>query len=130
MAQGALRLSKKSKTRVTKKQQNAKSAAPKIIKPKNISKKERQAYKLAKQHQAKLHSNTEKLVSSRVGHLEILKGNQIQEGAHDLSVVGTTKVVSSWSNTGVVVNVIPKLKFFKEGYEDDQIESGSKKPRR
>ncbi|GMG19977.1 unnamed protein product [Ambrosiozyma monospora] len=76
MAQGALRLSKKSKTRVTKKQQNAKGAAPKIIKPKNINKKERQAYKLAKQHQAKLHSNTEKLVSSRVGHLEILKGSR------------------------------------------------------
>lgn len=76
MAQGNLKLAKKKSARVTKNQKNPKAAAPKIYKPKKVSSKEKQVIKLAKQHQAKLVSNTEKLISSRVGHLEMLKGDR------------------------------------------------------
>lgn len=76
MAQGNLKLSKKKAHRVTKRQKNPKAAAPKIYKSKNVTDKEKQVNKLAKQHQAKLVSSTEKLISSRVGHLELLKGDR------------------------------------------------------
>ncbi|TID28386.1 hypothetical protein CANINC_002564 [Pichia inconspicua] len=76
MAQGNLKLAKKKSARVTKNQKNPKAAAPKICKPKKVSTKEKQVIKLARQHQAKLVSNTEKLISSRVGHLEMLKGDR------------------------------------------------------
>jgi hypothetical protein len=76
MAQGNLKLSKKKAARVTKHQKNPKAAAPKLYKSKNVSLKEKQVIKLAKGHQAKLVSNTEKLISSRVGHLELLKGDR------------------------------------------------------
>lgn len=70
MAQGNLKLKSKNKARLTKKQQNPRAAAPKLIKPKNTVAKE--FYKLKKT--AGLASGTEKLISSRVGHLELLKG--------------------------------------------------------
>lgn len=76
MAQGNLKLAKKKTHRVTKHQKNPKAAAPKIYKVKNVTAKEKQVHKLAKQHQAKLVGNTEKLISSRVGHLEMLKGDR------------------------------------------------------
>lgn len=76
MAQGNLKLSKKKVARVTKRQKNPKAAAPKIYKSKNVSAKEKQVNKLAKAHQAKLFTSTEKLISSRVGHLELLKGDR------------------------------------------------------
>ncbi|GMM29728.1 hypothetical protein DAMA08_024730 [Martiniozyma asiatica (nom. inval.)] len=76
MAQGNLKLSKKKTARVTKKQKNPKAAAPKIYKTKNITLKEKQVLKLTKSHQSKLTETTEKLISSRVGHLEILQGDR------------------------------------------------------
>lgn len=76
MAQGNLKLAKKKTARVTKRQKNPKAAAPKQYKIKNVTTKEKQVYKLAQQHQAKLIGNTEKLISSRVGHLELLKGDR------------------------------------------------------
>lgn len=76
MAQGNLKLAKKKSHRVTKHQKNPKAAAPKIYKTKNVTSKEKEVYKLAKSHQAKLIGNTEKLISSRVGHLELLKGDR------------------------------------------------------
>lgn len=57
-----------------KKQQNPKRAAPKIIKPKKQTAKE--AQKLTKIHQGQLMKSTEKLIASRVGHLELLKGTR------------------------------------------------------
>lgn len=72
MAQGNLKLRSKAKTRVTKKQQNPRSAAPKIIKPKKASAK--QAFKLLKSLSGL--AGTEKLIASRVGHLELIKGSR------------------------------------------------------
>ncbi|GBL51784.1 hypothetical protein ACI3LZ_002381 [Candidozyma auris] len=72
MAQGNLKLRSKAKTRVTKKQQNPRSAAPKIIKPKKASAK--QAFKLSKSLSGS--AGTEKLIASRVGHLELIKGSR------------------------------------------------------
>lgn len=74
MAQGNLKLKSKAPARVTKKQINPKKAAPKIHK----SKKGDLTTKLTKHHKSKLIVNTEKLVSSRVGHLELLKGSRRQ----------------------------------------------------
>jgi len=74
MAQGNLKLKSKGPARVTKKQQNPKRAAPKIIKPKKQTAKE--AQKLTKIHQGQLMKSTEKLIASRVGHLELLKGTR------------------------------------------------------
>ncbi|KAI5954518.1 hypothetical protein KGF54_002293 [Candida jiufengensis] len=76
MAQGNLKLKSKSGARVTKKQQNPKKAAPKIIKPKKQVAKEN--IKLTKIHQGQLMKSTEKLIAGRVGHLEILKGSRRQ----------------------------------------------------
>ncbi|KAG0680472.1 hypothetical protein C6P42_004918 [Pichia californica] len=76
MVQGSAKLAKKKTARVTKRQKNPKAAAPKIYKSKNVTAKEKQVNKLAKAHQAKLFSSTEKLISSRVGHLELLKGDR------------------------------------------------------
>lgn len=76
MAQGNLKLSKKKNHRVTKLQKNPKAAAPRQYKSTKISLKEKQVNKMAKAHQAKLVSSTEKLISSRVGHLELLKGDR------------------------------------------------------
>lgn len=76
MAQGKLKLSKKKPARVTKKQSNPRAAAPKVYKAKHITAKEKQIIKLTKGHQSKLTETTEKLISSRVGHLEILKGDR------------------------------------------------------
>lgn len=72
MAQGKIKLQAKKSTRVTKKQQNPKNYAPKIIKAKK--QKAVAAQKFAKRHQAQLATLTEKLISSRVGHLELIKG--------------------------------------------------------
>lgn len=72
MAQGNLKLKSKAKARVTKKQQNPRSSAPKIIKPKKSSAK--QAFKLQKSLSGL--AGTEKLIASRVGHLEIIKGSR------------------------------------------------------
>jgi hypothetical protein len=74
MAQGKLKLKAKAPARVTKKQMNPKRAAPKILKPKKNT--AVQAAKLSKIHSSQLMSSTEKLISSRVGHLELLKGTR------------------------------------------------------
>lgn len=74
MAQAPLKVKSKQKprARVTKKQQNPKPAAPKMIKPKkqNLA----QMAKLNKVYSVT--AQTEKLISSRVGHLELLKGSR------------------------------------------------------
>ncbi|GMM32868.1 hypothetical protein DASC09_001930 [Saccharomycopsis crataegensis] len=73
MAQGNLKLSKKkSSGRVTKHQKNPKKAAPKIFK----SKKGGISEKLLKQQSSTISSSTERLIASRVGHLELIKGSR------------------------------------------------------
>lgn len=74
MAQQALKVKSKAKPRerVTKKQMNPKKAAPKQIKPKNQQL--AQMAKLSKTHSVT--ASTEKLIASRVGHLELLKGSR------------------------------------------------------
>ncbi|CDK24341.1 unnamed protein product [Kuraishia capsulata CBS 1993] len=75
MAQGNLKLSKKKPARLTKRQQNPKAAAPKVYRAKkNLTEKKVQL--LSKQHNGALISNTEKLIASRVGHLELVKGSR------------------------------------------------------
>ncbi|GEQ69449.1 hypothetical protein JCM33374_g3121 [Metschnikowia sp. JCM 33374] len=74
MAQGNLKLKSKGKGRVTKRQSNLRAAAPIIIKPKKQVAK--QAYNLRKSVGSS--NGTEKLISSRVGHLEIIKGSRRQ----------------------------------------------------
>jgi hypothetical protein len=76
MAQGKLKLKAKAPARVTKKQISTKAAAPRICKPKKGGALHSQ--KLAKVHSAQLQNSTEKLISSRVGHLELLKGTRRQ----------------------------------------------------
>ena len=76
MAQGNLKLKSKQSNRITKKQQNPKKAAPKIIKPKKTIAKE--SLKLTKIHLGQLMKSTEKLIASRVGHLELIKGSRRQ----------------------------------------------------
>lgn len=72
MAQAPLKVKSKDKKRVTKKQQNPKKAAPKIIKPKN-----QQLATMSKLNKAySVTASTEKLIASRVGHLELLKGSR------------------------------------------------------
>lgn len=75
MVQGGNKLKSKKPARVTKKQQNPKAAAPKVYKAKkgasNIT-----LSKLNKVHSSVLTSNTEKLIASRVGHLELIKGSR------------------------------------------------------
>lgn len=74
MAQGNLKLKSKNKTRVTKKQSNLRAAAPLIIKPKKSQAK--QTFNLKKSVGSSV--GTEKLIASRVGHLEIIKGSRRQ----------------------------------------------------
>jgi hypothetical protein len=74
MAQGVTKLKAKGSARVTKKRQNPKPAAPKIIKPKKATAK--QAAKLSKVQQGQLAASTEKLIAARVGHLELVKGSR------------------------------------------------------
>lgn len=79
MVQGNLKLKKKAPARVTKKQRNPKKAAPKIIKPKKAT----DSTKLAKVHSASSMKSTEKLVSSRVGHLELLHATKRENKDND-----------------------------------------------
>lgn len=72
MTQAPLKVKSKEKKRITKKQQNPKKAAPKIIKPKN--EKLATMSKLSKSYSVT--ASTEKLIASRVGHLELLKGSR------------------------------------------------------
>lgn len=74
MAQGNLKLKSKGKARVTKKQGNLRAAAPLIIKPKKSTAK--QSFKLKKSASSSV--GTEKLIASRVGHLELIKGSRRQ----------------------------------------------------
>lgn len=74
MAQAPLKVKTKVKKRITKKQQNPRASAPKIIKPKN--QKVAAINKINKI--ASITESTEKLISSRVGHLELLKGSRRQ----------------------------------------------------
>lgn len=75
MAQGNFKLkARKSGSRVTKKQKNPKKAAPLIIKPKKTAAKETQ--KIARTQQKQLVQSTERLIASRVGHLELIKGSR------------------------------------------------------
>ncbi|KAH3664307.1 hypothetical protein WICMUC_005850 [Wickerhamomyces mucosus] len=76
MVQGNLKLSKKKPARVTKLQKNPKAAAPKIRKPKKVNPNEKNLFKLSQKHTANLVSSTEKLIASKVGHLELLKGTR------------------------------------------------------
>ncbi|ODV80062.1 uncharacterized protein CANTADRAFT_25799 [Suhomyces tanzawaensis NRRL Y-17324] len=77
MAQGKLKLKPSSGPgRAAKKAHASKKAAPRIIKPKRTQAKD--ALKLTKIHQGQLMSSTEKLIASRVGHLEIIKGSRRQ----------------------------------------------------
>lgn len=74
MAQGNLKLKSKGTARVTKRQTNARAAAPLIIKPKKLIAK--QQFNLKKSVGAL--NGTEKLVASRVGHLELIRGSRRQ----------------------------------------------------
>ncbi|KAK9383539.1 uncharacterized protein V2V93DRAFT_362074 [Kockiozyma suomiensis] len=71
MAQGALKVIKKSGT---KKSLTPKKAAKKIIAPRKNS--AIATAKLKKKHSSAIAVGTEKLLSSRVGHLEVLKGSR------------------------------------------------------
>ncbi|CCK70160.1 uncharacterized protein KNAG_0D04140 [Huiozyma naganishii CBS 8797] len=74
MVQKALKVKTKAKDprRVTKKQKNLRKAAPLIIK----SKKKQLHYLKNLNRTASLTEKTEKLVSAKVGHLELLKGTR------------------------------------------------------
>ncbi|SCU93896.1 LADA_0G05424g1_1 [Lachancea dasiensis] len=74
MPQKALKVTKKSKDprRVTKKQKNLRKAAPLQIK----SRKKSLAHLKKLSKASSLTETTEKLISSRVGHLELLKGTR------------------------------------------------------
>lgn len=74
MVQKALKVKSKPKDprRVTKKQKNLRKAAPLIIK----SKKKQLTYLKKLNRTASLTASTEKLVASKVGHLELLKGTR------------------------------------------------------
>ncbi|QLL33215.1 hypothetical protein HG536_0E01260 [Torulaspora globosa] len=74
MPQKALKVTKKAKDprRVTKKQKNLRKAAPLQIKSKKKSL--QHLKKLNKT--ASLTESTEKLIASKVGHLELLKGTR------------------------------------------------------
>lgn len=74
MAQKALKVKQKSKDprRVTKKQKNLRKGAPLIIK----SKKKGLQYMKKINKTSSLTVATEKMISSRVGHLELLKGTR------------------------------------------------------
>ncbi|KAH3669005.1 hypothetical protein OGAPHI_002760 [Ogataea philodendri] len=76
MAQGNLKLAKKKSARVTKHQKNPRAAAPKILKPRKANSDEKQLVRLSKKHSATLVASTEKLIASRVGHLELIKGSR------------------------------------------------------
>lgn len=76
MAQGKLNLKREKAARVTKKQKSVKSAAPRIIKPKKTRAVE--ANRLNKIASGQLSASTEKLIASRVGHLELIKGSRRQ----------------------------------------------------
>lgn len=74
MAQGNLKLKPKTKTRTTKRQTNLRAAAPLIIKPKREALKK--SFDLKKSVGSLV--GTEKLIASRVGHLELIKGSRRQ----------------------------------------------------
>lgn len=76
MAQKPLKVNKKSKDprRITKKQKNLRPAAPLQIK----SKKKSLQYLKKLSKTSSLTENTERLVASKVGHLELLRGTRKQ----------------------------------------------------
>lgn len=74
MAQGKLKLKTKAPARITKKQKNTRAAAPKVYKAKTTQ--AVHAEKLTKIQSSQLISSTEKLIASRVGHLELIKGSR------------------------------------------------------
>lgn len=76
MAQGKLKLKAKAPARVTKKNSNPKRCTPLNFKAKKAQPKH--AEKLSKIHQGQLMNSTEKLIASRVGHLELIKGSRRQ----------------------------------------------------
>lgn len=81
MAQKSLKVNRKVKDprRVTKKQKNLRKAAPRMIKSKKKS-----LFHLKKLNKsASLTETTEKLIASRVGHLELLKGTRKQLAKQD-----------------------------------------------
>lgn len=70
-------LKKREKTSKVKKPTG--KIAPKKAAPRKIAPRRKSAQRdveIAKRHQAALTATTEKLLASRVGHLEILKGNR------------------------------------------------------
>lgn len=83
MTQGNFKLKSKAPSRVTKKHKDPKKTARKIIKPKKPAAKEEG--KLKKQQESKVISTTEKLVASRVGHLELVDGARRQATSKDKS---------------------------------------------
>ncbi|ODV59537.1 uncharacterized protein ASCRUDRAFT_76933 [Ascoidea rubescens DSM 1968] len=76
MAQGNLKLKDKPLKRITKKQKNPRKAAPKIIKPKKTSKLKTTKNLGTFQKYGNIISSTEKLIASRIGHLELVKGSK------------------------------------------------------
>lgn len=76
MAQGKLNLAKKKAHRVTKRQRNPRAAAPKICRPRKLNKRELEVRRLTKKEKGQLTVTTEKVLSSQVGHLELLKGTR------------------------------------------------------
>ncbi|VEU21944.1 DEKNAAC102890 [Brettanomyces naardenensis] len=77
MSQGKLTLGKKRKVhRVTKRQRNPRSAAPKILKAKKIGHRELEIRKLSKKERGRFADSTEKSIAAKVGHLELLKGTR------------------------------------------------------
>lgn len=74
MAQGSLKLSKTKVSKPKQRKSKSSSKGPTIAKPRKAA-----ALKEAKikhQHTASLTASTEKLIASRVGHLELLKGTR------------------------------------------------------
>ncbi|QOU18746.1 hypothetical protein BRETT_001814 [Brettanomyces bruxellensis] len=83
MAQGKLKLAKKKPHRVTKRQRNPKAKARKIFKPKKISFREKELHKLDKKERGRLWEATEKAISAKIGHLELLKGTRREIEANE-----------------------------------------------
>ena len=98
MAQGKLKLKAKAPARVTKKQKSVKAAAPRIIKAKKASAKHTAG--ITKIQLSQLVSSTEKLIASRVGHLELIKGSRRQIEAAEKEKA--KKAAKKWSKLQIL----------------------------
>ena len=91
MAQGNLKLKSKQSNRITKKQQNPKKLPQKSLNLKTIAK---ESLKLTKIHLGQLMKSTEKLIASRVGHLELIKGSRRQVEKENKQQANKNKSIS------------------------------------